>query len=73
MSHDLLRVKPFSDTTAAPPRREIMAFFPHDRVVTAVNTTYINYLYIRPLSVNFSVKRATAHSKARNVICRMFV
>eukprot|EP00041_Stephanoeca_diplocostata_P038322 m.1498353 g.1498353 ORF g.1498353 m.1498353 type:complete len:2221 (+) comp25203_c0_seq1:290-6952(+) len=75
VSHDLLRVKPFPtdiNTTTAP-RREILPFAPTGHVVPASFTSYVNYLYIYPTAVNFTAKKATISSKARNVLLRVHV
>lgn len=76
VSHDLLRVKPFvsaDESMQKPPRREILPFSPSEKVVPSCFTSYVNYLYIYPMSVNFTPKKAAISSKARNVLCRIFV
>eukprot|EP00051_Salpingoeca_urceolata_P014520 m.184994 g.184994 ORF g.184994 m.184994 type:complete len:2151 (-) comp18109_c0_seq2:114-6566(-) len=51
------------------PRREVLGF-PLD-TVRAPFVTYQAFLYVYPLSVNFTAKKVSTHNKARNIACRV--
>eukprot|EP00040_Diaphanoeca_grandis_P010020 m.51332 g.51332 ORF g.51332 m.51332 type:complete len:2104 (+) comp21430_c0_seq2:202-6513(+) len=73
VTHDLLYVKPHLDSDLTP-RREVLMLPIKAKPVKTCNTAFVNYLYIWPLSVNFSnQKKASTHSKARNIMVRMQV
>ena len=57
-----------ADINTQIPRREVLSFPPPNKVVTSPHNSYTDYIYIRPMAVNFTVKKVN-NSSARNVSC----
>ena len=72
VTHDLLYYKPMPDPNMKP-RRDVLAFKMPGRVSKYCNTEFHNYLYVYPLAVNFTAKKAATNSKSRNIMIRIQV
>ncbi|KAL3847595.1 hypothetical protein ACJMK2_018498 [Sinanodonta woodiana] len=67
LTPSLVPVKPFPDPPTNPPAMEIEDFLPEQGQFMSPFTSYINNLYVYPLSLKFDSQKS--FTKARNISC----